>query len=368
LVISKSIIAGVIVAGAATSCVFWGAHRADRFAGVEARGSGDLACHAVDPESSRVRWIQTGDASELPALAEGCASVGPAVVRETTNSDGLPVIDSLIVASWNVHVGGGDIREFVGRLRSGEFSGGRPPRHFVVLLQETFCSSSEVPPQAQTHVVPRRIQERTPAGDREDIVTAASILDLNLFYVPSMRNGSTGSGPTEDDRGNAILSTLPLSDLTAIELPLERFRRVAVAATVTGLSAGGEAWSLRVCAVHLDLRTDFPRVLQSAGVGRERQARALVSALPENDLVLGGDFNTWAPSPVEGALACLARSFPQSVEADRRPTVPIRLFPDRRLDRMFFRLSSGRRARYARLDHEFGSDHYALVGTVPLIR
>jgi endonuclease/exonuclease/phosphatase family metal-dependent hydrolase len=48
--------------------------------------------------------------------------------------------------------------------------------------------------------------------------------------------------------------------------------------------------------------------------------------------------------------------------------VPIRLFPDRRLDRMFFRLSSGRRARYARLDHEFGSDHYPLVATVPVIR
>ena len=36
-----------------------------------------------------------------------------------------------------------------------------------------------------------------------------------------------------EDRGNAILSTLPLSDLTAIELPLESQRRVALQATVT---------------------------------------------------------------------------------------------------------------------------------------
>ena len=45
-----------------------------------------------------------------------------------------------------------------------------------------------------------------------------------------MRNGRPPQ--TDEDRGNAILSTEPLADLTAIELPFEQQRRVAVAATL----------------------------------------------------------------------------------------------------------------------------------------
>jgi hypothetical protein len=41
-----------------------------------------------------------------------------------------------------------------------------------------------------------------------------------------MRNGGV-----DEDRGNAILATLPLRDVAAIELPLVRERRVAVAAS-----------------------------------------------------------------------------------------------------------------------------------------
>ena len=68
-------------------------------------------------------------------------------------------------------------------------------------------------------------------------------------YVPSMRNGGLTS---KQDRGNAILSSLPLDELSAIELPFERQRRVAIAATVAGHTRAGTPWSLRVASVHLD--------------------------------------------------------------------------------------------------------------------
>ena len=57
-----------------------------------------------------------------------------------------------------------------------------------------------------------------------------------MLYAPSMRNGESAGGG--EDRGNAIVSTLPLADPTVIELPLERQRRVVVAASIAcGIAA-----------------------------------------------------------------------------------------------------------------------------------
>ncbi|MEN3339278.1 MAG: hypothetical protein V7647_2954, partial [Acidobacteriota bacterium] len=68
----------------------------------------------------------------------------------------------------------------------------------------------------------------------EQIEPVAAALGLSLYYVPSMRNG--GAAPHED-RGNAILSSLPLTDLAAYELPFERQRRVALGATIAGITS-----------------------------------------------------------------------------------------------------------------------------------
>ena len=123
-------------------------------------------------------------------------------------------------------------------------------------------------------------------------MTVTRRLKLAAFYVPSMRNGEPGV--TTEDRGNAILSTLPLSDLTAIELPLERQRRVALGATVTVTPPGGarDAASSRLHALHE--HGDAPLV-GAVGVGADAAgARAGASVLPaDGPLIVGGDFNAW---------------------------------------------------------------------------
>ena len=43
-------------------------------------------------------------------------------------------------------------------------------------------------------------------GKRDEVETIASALQMNVYYVPSMRNGSPLT--SDEDRGNAILSTL----------------------------------------------------------------------------------------------------------------------------------------------------------------
>jgi endonuclease/exonuclease/phosphatase family metal-dependent hydrolase len=272
----------------------------------------------------------------------------------------------LTIVAWNIHVGGGDVVELVRRLRAGELTNGRAVDHFVLLLQEVHREGGLVPMDAPNNRVPERIAESPPSGERLDVVEIANRVNLDLFYVPSMRNGGPNSGPTEEDRGNAILSTLPLHDLTAIDLPMETFRRVAVAATVRGVSINGSEWSLRVCSTHLSTRTGFPRFFESAGVGRLRQTKALLEALPESPAVLGGDFNTWAPGMLEGTTEFIRERFRYPEELDERPTLAVTLLPDRRVDYLFFDLPDGLTAHYRRLDDLLGSDHYPLLGWVTL--
>ena len=99
----------------------------------------------------------------------------------------------------------------------------------VLLLQEVFRAGAEVGEAPPGAPVPSAISPHRPA---DDVVALARRLGLSAFYVPSMRNGQSDEPGEWEDRGTAILSTEPLSDLLAIELPLARQRRVAVMATV----------------------------------------------------------------------------------------------------------------------------------------
>jgi endonuclease/exonuclease/phosphatase family metal-dependent hydrolase len=190
----------------------------------------------------------------------------------------------------------------------------------------------------------------------KDIAAIAAELGLSLFYVPSMRNGSPAA--SSEDRGNAILSTLPLTDLAAIELPFERQRRVAIAATLTGVTATGAEWRLRVADAHLDNTFSPARLWLAAEYGRTRQARALLSWIKdEHPLLLGGDFNTWSGFS-DAAYLALAGAFPGPRTADRRATFRGLL----RLDHLFFRLPSGWNASFGRGPQRFGSDHFPLIG------
>jgi endonuclease/exonuclease/phosphatase family metal-dependent hydrolase len=298
--------------------------------------------------------------SDREALDRWCDAVGPAMIEARVPADSVGV-DRLAVVSWNVHVGGGDVAALVAHLRSGALSRGRPVRDFVLLLQEVYRSGHRVPSGLLSLVgVPQAIRPSTAGRPREDIAAVAARLGLAVYYVPSMRNGAPGF--TDEDRGNAIVSTLPLSDLSAIELPFERQRRVAVSATVHGQSSEGRPWSLIVTSAHLDNLAGARRMWILASPARHRQARGLLSALAaDGPAILGGDLNTWFGRK-EPAYREIASRFPQTPTGDDRPTFAGVL----RLDHLFFRLPEGWTAETSRLVSRYGSDHHPLLGWVQI--
>lgn len=141
-----------------------------------------------------------------------------------------PRLDDLIVVTWNLHLSEARLAELVAQLRSGALTG-QPVAHFVLLLQELHRRGPEVP------VFSRGDRAAFHLGSRDthplDARAYAASLGLSAWYVPSMRNGTS----LREDRGSAILSTEPLHDLQAIELPLDRQRRV-----VAGGSRMAPAW------------------------------------------------------------------------------------------------------------------------------
>ena len=251
--------------------------------------------------------------------------MGPVLVASPEDGAAAPavIVDQLAVVSWNVHVGGGDVEGFIQRLRSGEFTGGVPVTHFALLLQEAYREGDDVPASvADDAPVPRAIVEHAPDGSRRDIRVLSERTGLHLFYAPSMRNGRSGTTAAPEDRGAAILSTLPLTDLQVIELPFERQRRVALAATIAGTTVSGAPWRLRIA----DVQVDTSLALTRGGpfAARKRQAEALIEALtiaaPDSTMpmIVGGDFNTWL-GPKEPALDVMRRAFSADAEsADHR--------------------------------------------------
>jgi endonuclease/exonuclease/phosphatase family metal-dependent hydrolase len=308
------------------------------------------------------RWV-LAEASDRDVLAAWCENVGPPVLTAPADTT-PPAIDSLLVVTWNVRVGGGDLLALVEDLRAGRLTGA-PADHFVLLLQEAHRAGPAVPVAANGRGLARRIAPGPPAGERLDVVEVARRLELGLFYVPSMRNGASPDEPPED-RGNAILSTLPLADPHAIELPFEVQRRVAAVARVAGVTSDGQPWTLRVATAHLDHRSPWTRILDTFGAGRARQARGLMRALaPDRPTILGADLNTWAPGPLERALPVLEQHFSETPRDQRLPThTAARVLPIGRLDHLLFRLGDRQHARVRRIDHRYGSDHYPLLGWV----
>jgi len=248
------------------------------------------------------------------------------------------------------------VRVGAGNEVSGKLTG-HPVTSFVLLLQEVYRSGNDVPAKDAVRSLWAKLQKPPRAGgSREDIVTIARRLKLATFYVPSMRNGAPGV--TDEDRGNAILSTMPLSDLTAIELPLESQRRVALEATVTVTPPGRAALPLRFVSTHFtNMVLHHLFVLSESG--RLRQARALARVLPaDGPLIVGGDFNSWFGYR-DAAFKELARVVPPAASDDRRAT-----FGPMRLDHILLRLPHGRKASVRRASSRYGSDHYPLVAVI----
>jgi endonuclease/exonuclease/phosphatase family metal-dependent hydrolase len=326
-----------------------------------APGEGSHCMNAISPAGTAadVAWLTPARPDRGRGLEAWCAGVGPAVL-ESAGPVTMPGLraDSLFIVSWNVHVGGGDLVRMVRDLRAGLLTTGRPVEDFVLLLQEGYRAGPEVPRSERGAAAADRIAETPPSGKRLDVVEAARRLGLHLFYAPSMRNGEG-----DEDRGNAILSTLPLSGATAIELPLEAQRRVAVAGTVSGLTRAGRPWSLRVASVHLAHRAPWSRIVDSFGAARAHQARVVAQELEGDAVVVGADLNSWSTSDMEDAPRVLRSSFPDGPR-EEEPTFTLGGFLPRKLDYLMFRLPEPYVGDVRRIDDRYGSDHYPLLGMV----
>jgi endonuclease/exonuclease/phosphatase family metal-dependent hydrolase len=260
-----------------------------------------------------------------------------------------------------VRAGAGDVLALIRELESGELTGW-PVRDFALLLQEAYRSSPEVPRGGDAGLT-TRISIPPPSGVRIDVQEVAARAGLHAFYAPSMPNGAPREGGPAEDRGNAILSTLPLVELSALELPFEAQRRVAVTASVTGRAEDGTDWTVRLASGHLDTRSRWSRLLDSFGRGRARQAGELARGLEGESVLLGADLNTWSTPFLEGALDILYQRFPDTPRYEGATFAAAGLIP-RRLDHFLVRLPDGHTTHVRRIPKRYGSDHYPLIAVV----
>ena len=299
-------------------------------------------------------------------LEEWRRNVGSHVALDLTSAPAEKILPrGLIVLSWNLWIGRGRLSTVVKRIRNGDYAelGADPDLPLVVMVQEAYRSDSSVPALQEG-----RVGRVLVAGlrEQEDIVDAARALGLNLRYAPSMRNG-----PTSSDRGNALLSTLPLENAHAIELPLVLPRRVAVTASVV---LGN--FRLRLISAHLDPRGP-PGHRWLGAAGRAQQARRLLDAVQDDTAVLGADLNLGRGRYEPAWRLLKGADFTFGVP----PTIPawrhtFHALPRLVLDYILVRDRSGVvvAARVHRLDEHpedrgarvFGSDHHPLLARIDL--
>ncbi|BCS34249.1 hypothetical protein TBR22_A34780 [Luteitalea sp. TBR-22] len=304
-----------------------------------------------------VAWVHPVDPEEREALDARCAPLAPPLVR--VGSTPARPASRVMVATWNMHDGRGDIVSLARDLLAG--AGEAPPDAVILLLQELVRATAVA---------------TAGGGGRDtgvrDVPTVVVDLGWHLAYVPAKRNRLEPAGASAADRGTAIMSTLPIADLAAIELPVERQRRVALSGHVRATTRDGRPWRLRVVSVHLENRSGMRRVWVRAGASRTRQAEALLEAIgfdahpPEaadDGVVLAGDFNTWLGDD-EQALRLLREAFPHGPPSDPRPTME----NGWRLDHVFVRLPAGVTAAHRRLESTYGSDHFPVVTTLDFHR
>lgn len=251
-----------------------------------------------------------------------------------------------------MHEANGRIDALLDDLNAGRITGAAP-QHVILLLQEAYRAGPEVPPFPRGAKAPRIIRSRSP---QRDVVEIARRHGLAYAYVPSMRNGRY----PREDRGNAILSALPLQDVTAYELIHERQRRVVVGATVR-VAIGGVERSLRLFSLQLDTAS------LSDLLGHRIHLKQMQAAFPEfrcgpedpADCLLGGDFNSFFDGR-ERAIAVTKAWFGTADESDPRRTQMMG-----RLDHVFCHVPRADWVPHTRrLNDHYSSDHYPLVTTL----
>lgn len=314
-------------------------------------------CSARDIASG-IEWHASAE-SDAVEMSRWCRAVGTPVFesREDTAASG-PALDELVVISWNAHLAEGELTSLIDQLRAGALTNGKPVRHFVLLVQELYRRGDAVPEFDARDRSAFAIRSRDP--EVADIDDHAENLGLSILYVPSMRNGPQ----LREDRGNAIISTEPLLDPFALELPLARQRRVALGAGVRVSTDAGPR-RLEVVNAHLEPLSS-PASLWLFKNPRGPQMRAILAVLEQPrftdhsraaGVVLGGDLNTVKRGDREDAYRH-ARSWSRGIKAeDGRVTHLMG-----RLDYLFFRAPDGWFAETRRIEERFGSDHHPVMG------
>lgn len=306
-----------------------------------------------------------------PELAHWHGNIGEPVALDL--SVPAAVTSSTIdVISWNVAIGLGHIEDVVNRLRAGELDGETRPldRPLVLLLQEVYRSDASVPAQLNS----RFHGGKVPREPRRDIVETAHALGFCLRYAPSMRNGRHRS-----DRGNAILSSVPIQSARYFTLPHVRQRRVVVAAELAGQPG------LTFATAHLDTRGRLQGgaagTASGYGAGRHAQASALAARLARQwpasqRVILGADLNTYLGTrePLLRALerAGFHRCPHHPLRSHTFHAPPVRLLLDHLLVRgtglidavAVRRLDADARDRTRYI---FGSDHHPLLARIALV-
>ena len=320
-------------------------------------GTVDTSC-AARTAAPLVRWQRSVEA-DARELSRWCRAVGePVYVDAPAAASGIvPSLDELTVLSWNAHLAEGELRNLIAKLKSGELTG-EPVNHFVLLVQELYRRGDAVPEFDIHDRSAFAILPRDP--ESFDVDDHAAALGLSILYVPSMRNGAE----LREDRGNAIVSTEPLIDPLALELPLARQRRVALGAAVR-VQTGDGPKRLELLDAHLEPLSS-PKTLWVFKNPRAAQVRAILAVLDtdryEDDdvagVVLGGDFNTVRGGAREDAYR-VARKWSTSLEnEDPRDTHMMG-----RLDYLFAKLEDGWKMTTRRVDERFGSDHHPVVAS-----
>jgi endonuclease/exonuclease/phosphatase family metal-dependent hydrolase len=312
---------------------------------------------AGQPLLPEIAWTSRTNGRERQALDRHCGTLGSIVLMPRRSAAAPLPADGIAIVGWNVHVGGGDLLALLDRLESGGVTGA-PVGHYVLLIQEAHRSGGDVPAVPPGVDVPRRIAPRAANRVREDVVAIARRRGLALYYVASMRNGD--DAPFED-RGNAILSTLPLDELAAVELPFTRQRRVAIGARIQGQTRDGRPWIVQVASVHLDALAGPSRLWIFATGWRGAQAKTAIAGLGQRDAsVASGDLNTWLLGGWESAVRRFRDSYPQT----RTAVTPPGASAHGRLDYVFYRLPEPWTSEVRKLREKFGSDHAPLVGAI----
>jgi endonuclease/exonuclease/phosphatase family metal-dependent hydrolase len=235
----------------------------------------------------------------------------------------------LVVVTWNLNAGRGELPALIDDLAAGRLTPS-PVLDYVVLVQEALD------------------------GGTRDVQQTAASRGLSSYFAPVWRAPSGGLGRAgATAMGNAILSTLPLTDARTIELPRERQARTAARADVLFRNV-----TLFVVSTHFENRLGWRNGF-FADRARRRQADVLLRNLPEGQPgIVGGDLNTML-GPEEPALQLLLARFPDT------PPRPAPTFRDRLvLDHLFFDLPATWAATRAVVANRYGSDHHPVLGII----